>query len=202
MRAGRLIFCALLAAAPAAAADEATDIVAARTFAEQAVAASCRLAKTDDDHAYRVKYRTRWQDQDSPDEALTLVQLHCATVPGKRSSVFVARHVTGGSSLLSFAEPVLDYDYADEAFTRLKAPPTVSGYAARNDLMNATFDPGAKTIKATAHWQGREDAWSAGEWTLADGTFVLVRYEVDPTFDGGEGGIEPKSYVVFEAEGR
>lgn len=206
MRAGLLACCALLAAAPATAADEAADITAARKFASPVLATTCLRPTgpgtdvTGGDHVFEVRYRTPWQDQDSPDEGLTLVQLRCSSAQGKQSAIFVARRLGGTWSLLSFAEPVLDYDYANEAFTRLKSPPALSGYASRYDLANAEFLPAAKTIKATATWRASGDAWSAGEWTLVNGTFMLTRYEVDPTFDGvGGDRRDPQSYVIFDA---
>lgn len=204
----------LLPTAGSCLADDAADIAAARKFVEPVLASSCEFQTNDDrtpggeNLVYRIEYRTKGQDQDSPDEMLTLVQLHCFSAAYNFTSVYVTRDKEGTWSLLSFAQPTLDFDYADEIFSRLKGPPKVAGYISRHELMNSEYLAETQTISATAKWRGVGDAWSAGEWRFEEGVFVLKRYEVDPTFEPPEGegsqpvapeSYVPESYVVFEA---
>jgi hypothetical protein len=210
MRTAVLGSLALLVGSPGSClADDAADISGARKFVQPVLASSCDLQTNDDGTAggenfvYQIKYRTRWQDQDSPDETLTLVQLHCFSAAYNFSSIYVTRQKDGKWSLLSFAQPKLDFDYADEDFSTLKAPPKVAGYISQHELMNSEYSAETRTISATAKWRGMGDAWSAGEWKFEEGVFVLTRYEVDPTFEPPDGEdndpAAPESYVVFEA---
>lgn len=202
----------LLATGLPAIADDATDIDAARSFIEPVMASTCDFQTNEDgtpageNLVYQIRYRTRWQDQDSPDEALTLVQLHCYSGAYNFTSIYVTRDKEGKWSLLSFAEPTLDFDYADENFSKLKAPPKIAGFTATHGLVNSEYSPETQTISAGAKWRGVGDAWSAGTWKFTEGAFVLKRYEVDPTFeppDEAEGDpAAPESYVVFEAPGK
>jgi hypothetical protein len=112
----------------------------------------------------------------------------------------------GDYKLLSFAEPKVDYDYKDEMFTELVAPPRLVGYVTRSELVNADFDPAARILSSDAKWRGLGDAWSSGEWRFVEGEFVLSRYEIDPTYDLNkdetqqDDGGQPDSYVIYPPE--
>jgi hypothetical protein len=155
-------------------------------------------------NVFRLTFRTKGQDQDSPDYKRTLVQLACSSGAYNFNSIYLLRNDDdgeGGWELLSFAEPKADFDYADEEFTKLKAPPKVTGFIAVTEMTNSEYDGNTGTITANAKWRGIGDAWSAGEWRFEEGVFVLKRYEMDPTFQAPgaeeEDSSEPESYVVF-----
>lgn len=207
----RPVLTALLAVlpAPVSAGDQA-DIIAARTFAEPVMGGECDFITGEDgtpggyDNVYRFTYRSKGQDQDSPDYRRTLVQLACASGADNVTSIYLLRDDDAGAwQLLSFAEPVADFDYADENFSRLKAPPKVTGYIAVTRMTNSDFAEDGRTITAGAKWRGAGDAWSSGEWRFEDGAFVLKRYEIDPTFEPPDDGTQdpeaPGSYVLFDA---
>lgn len=198
------------APAPADEKTEAADILAARKFAEPVLGKQC--AFDDDDkgvpegynNVFHLAFRTKGQDQDSPDYKRTLVQLACYSAAYNFSSVYLLRNDDkdeGGWELLAFAEPTADYDYADEYFSRLKAPPKVTGYITSTQLLNSEFDETSKTITATPKWRGAGDSWSSGEWQFGEGFFVLKRYEIDPTQQAPEGQEtdpdQPESYTLF-----
>ena len=197
----------LIASALPALADDASDIEAARAFVAPVLGQACELLAAGnvggDDRAYQLRYRTSGQDQDSPDNRLTLVQLACSSGAYNFDSVYLTRDAEGMWELLSFAMPKLDYDYADEDFTKLTAPPKLAGFTATTRLTNSEYAPETMTISANVKWRGIGDAWSAGEWRFVEGDFVLVRYEVDPTFQspGAENARPepPESYVVYDA---
>lgn len=217
MRQGRCFWLAVAAqtlmASLAMAAEESAEIRAARSFAGPVLGARCDFAAASDtgamgeDSVFRLAFRTKGQDQDSPDHRRTLVQLACSSGAYNFNSVFVMRNDDpgeGGWELLSFAEPVATFDYLDEEFTRLKAPPVVSGYVAVTELTNSTFDLATMTISSNVKWRGLGDAWSAGTWEFRDGAFVLKRYEIDPTFQAAGSETDPadlESYVLFGESG-
>lgn len=212
MRARRLAalaFCTVLLPV-AGHADDAADIAAARKFAEPVMSKECDFANNadgtpdGDNNVYHFTFRSKGQDQDSPDNRRTLVQLACSSGAYNFNSIYLLRDDTGARwELLTFAEPVADYDYADEDFSRLKAPPEISGYVTATLLTNSEFVPDTKTISAIAKWRGVGDAWSAGEWQFEGGVFVLRKYEIDPTYqppgDAESDPDAPESYVLFDA---
>ncbi|MDB5552247.1 MAG: hypothetical protein JWL86_2231, partial [Rhizobium sp.] len=152
---------------------------------------------------FPLSYRTKGQDQDSPDYKLTLVQLACSSGAYNFNSIYLTRNADGVWELLAFAEPKLDFDYADENFSKLKAPPKVSGFITATQLTNSEYDPETKVLISSAKWRGIGDAGSFGEYQFVEGAFVLKKYEVDPTFQApGEEEPDPnvpESYVVFDA---
>jgi hypothetical protein len=189
---------------------DAADILAARKFAEPIMGKQCEFKYDEkgvpegDNNVFHLTFRTKGQDQDSPDYKRTLVQLSCYAAAYNFSAVYLLRNDDkdeGGWELLTFAEPTADYDYADEYFSKLKAPPKVTGYVTSTQMVNSEFDDASKTITATAKWRGIGDSWSAGEWQFVEGAFVLKRYEIDPTQQVPEGQEEnpnqPESYVLF-----
>lgn len=214
MHRARLLALAGLLIAPAAGiADEKTDaadILAARKFAEPVMGKQCEFEYDEkgvaegNNNVFHLTFRTKGQDQDSPDYKRTLVELACSSGAYNFSAIYLMRNDDegeGGWELLTFAEPVADFDYADENFSKLKAPPKVTGYTAVTQMTNSEFDPGTKMLNAVAKWRGIGDSWSAGEWQFEEGAFVLKRYEIDPTQQPPEGQEEdpdaPESYLLF-----
>jgi hypothetical protein len=202
----------LLLSAPVVADEksDAADILAARKFAEPVLGKQCDFGYDQqgvpegENLVYRLTYRSKGQDQDSPDYKRTLVQLACYAAAYNFSSVYLLRNDDegeGGWELLSFAEPLADFDYADEYFSKLKAPPKVTGYSTSTQLQNSEFDEASKTITESAKWRGVGDSWSIGEWQFDEGAFVLKRYEIDPTQvppeDQETDPNHPESYVLF-----
>lgn len=206
-------FVMLLAGALPALADDVSDtadIAAARKFIEPVMGKTCDFQRAahgspDGYQVYHLSFRAKGQDQDSPDYERTLVALPCSSGAFNYNfnSIYLMRDDEGVWQFLSFAQPVVDFDYMDEDFSRLKAPPRVTGYKTVTQLTNTEFSEDTKTIRSTAKWRVIGDAWSSGEYQFVEGAFVLKKYEVDPTFQApGEEEPDPnvpESYVVFDA---
>lgn len=200
----------------AGAADEIGAIQAAMAWARPVLSSTCdwtsanRMQNLGGSRLYDIRFRYRGQGQDEPDEALKLVQLPCKSQAGAVSFVFLAAGADAGAyTLLSFAEPIADYDYTDETFTELVAPPKVTGFITRSELMNARFDPATGILRSSATWRGRDGAWSQGEWRFSEGEFVLSRYVIDPTDDVERDDAEParqrpepRFYVLYPPQQR
>lgn len=147
---------------------------------------------------YDIRYRASYQSTGEPDKQVALFQMFCGMGAYNLQHAFLLRDPeTSRFRLLSFARPKLGLDYADDEQTKLKTPPRIDGYSANHLLVNATFDPVSKTISSHGFWRGLGDAWDRGAWIFSDLDFVLSRYEVDPTFDGGTQPDNQKSYVVY-----
>jgi len=208
-RAAAALACCTVLVPAAGRADDAADIVAARKFALPVMGRQCDFTDNDDgtpggyNNVFRFTYRSKGQDQDSPDYKRTLVQLACSSGAYNFNSIYLMRDDEGSWEILTFAEPVADYDYADENFSRLKAPPKVSGFTTVTQMTNSDFNPETRTINAGAKWRGIGDAWSVGEWQFEEGVFVLKKYEIDPTYqppgDEETDPQAPESYVLFDA---
>jgi hypothetical protein len=191
----RLFACACILAALALApldarASEASEIEAAITWAKPVMGSACDFSALGEQeefggsHFYQIDFRYKGQGQDEPDQMFPLVQLYCLSGAYNVSFIYLTKgNEAGEYKLLSFAEPKLDFDYQDENFTLLKAPPTISGYISRTELVNASFDPVTSTIHSDAKWRGLGDAWSVGEWRFDEGQFVLSRFTVDPIYE-------------------
>ncbi|WP_029032897.1 DUF1176 domain-containing protein [Salinarimonas rosea] len=93
-----------------------------------------------------------------------------------------------GLEPVAFAEPNLAIAYADEEQTAADAV-TIDGFSATTLLVNAEFDPKKRAITTYSAWRGLGDAYASAVYLLEEeGGFLLVRYEVDPTYDGEQDG--------------
>ena len=177
-----------LVAGPALAGEgEAEEIAAARSFALAALPGQCD-AETPaagydfTDTAISVSWKPSWGGED---ERATLYRLFCMLGAYNVVHAYVLKPENGELSLVSFAQPSFDVDYAegDQMYTELKAPPVVTGFLTAATLVNSDFDANTNTLSSSAKWRGLGDAWSAGSWELRDGQFVLTYYEIDPVYE-------------------
>jgi hypothetical protein len=192
-----LVAIAALSTAGPAAADERADILAAIHWAEPVVGKRCDFSRQKAGDmtgagSFDIRYRYAGQDEDEADQRFALLQLPCRVSAGNAMTLYLTRTEATVYRILSFAEPKLDYDYTDETFAALSAPPRIAGYAATSELANATYDPTSKTISMKIVWGG--GAWSAGTWTFVDGQFLLARFSVNPI----HGATRPsQTYQIF-----
>ncbi|MDO6963205.1 DUF1176 domain-containing protein [Rhizobium alvei] len=198
----------LLSASSAFAAETDKDMIRkAAQWAAPVMGSACDFATAIDGNeaersaVYYIPWRYAGQGQDEPDNQYTLVRLYCFSGAYNEVFVYVGRESAESDfKLLSFSEPKLAYDYTDENFNALKAPPKVVGYLARTEQINSDYDPATKTIFSGAKWRGIGDAWSSGSWEFIEGEFVLKKYEVDPTYDANADkpvAGQPESYTVY-----
>lgn len=151
-------------------------------------------------YIYPLTDRHAYQQADEPDRKATLFQIFCGSGAYNIRSAFVLKlQDEAGFKLVGFPQPAVRIEYEDSEQTRLKASPVVTGFISRFLLVNPKFEPETATVKSHTLWRGLGDAWDAGEWRLEDGDFALKRFEIDPTFDGGENQEAPGSHVVFQA---
>ncbi len=202
------LFCAVLPL-PSLAADRPEGIAAAEALVKAAYGTECDMNGMEDvpmagpdeegyGHAYyRFVFKPDY-DPDGPEITTELYQLFCGSGAYNIRHAFVLkRSDEEGLKLITFATPDLDYTYADEEMSKLKAAPTVRGFRAVGLLVNSTFDAQKRTITSHASWRGIGDAWDGGDWVFRNGDFLLTRFEVDPTYGDPEPAAE--SYVVYEA---
>ena len=116
-------------------------------------------------------------------QSYTLYGFNCDLGAYNVSSVWMLGTRYDGIVPLAFAHPRASYEYEDEEETRLRSH-TLQGIEASLRLVNAEFDPASATMTARSAWRGLGDASAVGTWRFEGEGFSLVRYEVDPTYDG------------------
>lgn len=213
------LFSAMMALAVAASSAAAEDkpaegassenpaIAAARTFAFAAIPGQCDERTADNaEMAREAVYALSWKDKygdPNVERKATLFEIYCYSGAYNTSNVYVLKDGENTLSLVSFASPTFDVAYVegDETETKLKNDPVVTGYSAKFLLTNPSFDEKTRTLSEYAKWRGIGDAWSAGDWQLRDGQFVLTRFEIDPIYDGNLDNppqkLQDKSFRLF-----
>ncbi len=120
---------------------------------------------------------------DAPKRESKVLRFTCRTAAYNVVDTFVLWDADEGVRPISFAEPELDIRYEDEAQEKLKSI-SVMGMKASRELVNASIEPAEQAIYSASKWRGVGDAGSSGKWIFRDGTFTLIFFEVDPTYDG------------------
>lgn len=202
--------CLSCLAAPALADDTGTTAIGvARGFMLAALPGQCDESSPFGDAdgfadtATALSWRPQWAGADDPDSHATLYQLFCMAGAYNVVQAYVFKPENGDLSLITFAQPTYEIDYADgdETRTELKNPPTVTGYSTTATLVNSGFDTETQMLTSFAKWRGLGDAWSAGTWAFSQGQFVLERYEIDPTYEANDDNASEdqmeRSYTLF-----
>jgi hypothetical protein len=140
--------------------------------------------------AWEVTYEVDWTEEP---QSATLYRALC--MRGAYNAVHAWFRDDGyGLAPVVFAAPNLAIRYRDEAQETLKSI-AVDGWQGKALLVDAEFDPQDGSVTTYSAWRGLGDAYSSARYVLEEGAFVLVRFEVDPTYDG-----EQDATVVFERE--
>jgi hypothetical protein len=135
---------------------------------------------------FDLTYKGSYDEPGAADRKFRLYQFNCNGGAYNFSSVFYGWDELDGLQPLSLASPTItpSYDEAagegDGKLVKLE----VTGMAASFLITNAEVDPKSGTIAATGYWRGIGDASSTGVWSLADGEYRLVTYDVDASYDG------------------
>lgn len=124
---------------------------------------------------------------DAPDAAeskVTLIRFFCRRGAYNEVFVYYVTDTTGELKELHFAEPELDIRYeGDDSSGKLESM-NVIGFTTTDYLINSEYDADTRTISSWSKWRGVGDASSVGRWIFRDGNFALVKFDVDPTYDG------------------
>lgn len=187
---------ALLLAAPAMA-QEVDPEARARMAEAYAGLPSCGMPPGDDRHElHAASIEVSWQDEPRP---LTIGLFVCTV--GAYNVTHVALIDDGWSAeIAALPYTVVRGVYADETEEVLERFEIV-GHGASIYAVNAAFDPDTRTLTQFSAYRGLADASDATTWRLHGLGFVLVREEIDLTFDGAsnpwlvtEGGlaVEPR----------
>lgn len=135
---------------------------------------------------FDLSYKGSYDEPDAAERKFRLYQFNCNGGAYNFSSVFYGWDELDGLQPISLPVPSVmpTYDEAagdgDGKLTRLE----LAGMTASFLATNAEVDTKTGTITSTAYWRGIGDASSTGVWSLADGEYRLVTYDVDASYDG------------------
>lgn len=159
----------------------------ARAMFEATAAASCDPdgmgSEDSPPESHAIGFRYGYDDDDGPERIAHLFRFFCFSGAYNEIHVYYIADDEGTVAPLHFAEPQYDVRYAGEGDEKVEAV-TVTGFTATGQLVNSGYDAESRTISAHSLWRGMGDASSVGTWAFAEGTFRLVRYEVDASYDG------------------
>lgn len=142
-----------------------------------------------------IKYKAESDAAGDPERTARLIAFPCLAGAYNFSTVYYLWDELGGLRQLSFATPTLDIEYAepDNTESRVKSV-TVVGFSADDQLVNSEFDEATQTLTSWNKWRGVGDASSNGTWRFKDGQFVLMKYDVDASYDGE---VDPQTVIDY-----
>lgn len=150
---------------------------------------------TDAPEDYTIAWRYHTAAEDEPDQKARLLRFFCGTGAYNESHVYYLWKEVEGLRQVQFATPELDIRYENDDHEGKVESMTIIGYTAQDQLVNSGYDDETRTITSLSKWRGVGDASSSGMWIFRDGAFTLVKYEVDPTYDGE---INPETVLDFD----
>ncbi|MFN4271522.1 MAG: DUF1176 domain-containing protein [Aliihoeflea sp.] len=142
------------------------------------------LIEVDEPEHFTIAFRRPFDEIDAPPHEARLFRFFCTRGAYNELHVYLLADDTGELLPVSFVVPELDIRYEDDRTMEEIRSIDVIGYTSRSELVNSHYDPDTLTMTAHSRWRGLGDASSTGKWIFRSGTFTLVRYEVDPTYDG------------------
>ena len=145
--------------------------------------------------SHAIPFRYSYDAPEDPERTAHLFRFFCLRGAYNEIHVYFFSDGEGTVSPLYFAEPQYDVRYAGDSDETVEAV-TVTGFSATGQLVNSGYDPQTRTIAAHSLWRGMGDVSSSGAWVFVDGSFRLVHYEVDASYDGE---INPQTLVDFPA---
>jgi len=145
---------------------------------------------------YQLTWRPSYASADSPDEVAHLFRFFCYRGAYNEINVYLmTNEATGTIRPLAFSSPELDIEYEDDDSEKPAKDIRIVGYQTENMLVNSGYDPQTMSITSYSKWRGLGDASSSGTWLFRQGQFTLVKFEVDPSYDGE---IEPVTVLDYE----
>lgn len=125
-----------------------------------------------------------YEEPDAPKRPYHVYAFDCFMGAYNFGSVFFGVDEYDEIFALQFAFPDFDIVYADPDTAEVVEEITLTGYISRPGLFNYNYDPETQTLFSFSKWRGFGDASASGEWVFEQGTFVLVNFDVDATYDG------------------
>jgi len=146
---------------------------------------------------HTIKYRNKSDPATDPERVARLISFPCFMGAYNTSDVYYLWDENAGLKQVGFPTPEFNvvYENPDDTENSKVKEITVTGFYANDQVINSEFDPANNTITSWEKWRGVGDASSNGVWAFRDGNFVLVKYDVDASYDGE---IDGQTIVDYE----
>ncbi len=137
-----------------------------------------------DPQEFELTFRPDWAAETDPEERFRLFRYFCSRGAYNEIHIHLMAGFEDEVEIVSFATPATDIRYVGDDTDGELNSMEVIGMTARSRLVNSQFNPETREMHAHSLWRGLGDASDTGVWVFRNGTFDLVRYELDPTYDG------------------
>jgi Protein of unknown function (DUF1176) len=142
-----------------------------------------------------IGFRYKSDAEDDPERQAHLFRFQCGWGAYNTTEVYYFADEGGDLQQLQFATPELDIHYENNDFEGKVEAVNIIGYTAADQLVNSEYSTETKSIESFNKWRGIGDASSIGRWIFRDGSFTLVKYEVDASYDGE---INPETVLDYD----
>jgi hypothetical protein len=149
---------------------------------------------TGEPDAYSLHYKDANAAADQPERETRLFRFFCSMAAYNESAVYYVADDVAGVRQLQFASPELDVRYENNNSEGKVEAINIIGFQTDDQLVNSNYDDATKTISSMNKWRGAGDASSAGTYLFRNGTFSLVQYNVDASYDGE---INPQTVLDY-----
>ncbi|WP_292895230.1 DUF1176 domain-containing protein [Nitratireductor sp.] len=179
--------------------DETDAILASATALFKSVyGASCPQAfeqgRDEQVESYTIAFNYSHESLDTPKHEARLFRFYCGSGAYNEIHAYILAGEDGELAPLQFATPETSVQYEDDDPEGKVEDIRTIGYTADNTLVNSSYDADTLTLTSYNKWRGVGDAFSSGTWIFREGTFTLVRYDVDASYDGEQDPITILDY--------
>lgn len=156
----------------------------------------CRLAASEnaEPEVHELTYKYSFDAEADPQRKALLIRFICDRGAYNERYAYYLAPDDDEIKPLQFAMPELDIRYQGDDDAKLESM-NVVGFNAVSELVNPEYDPASLTLQSNSLWRGMGDASSIGHWIFRNGDFVLVKFEVDPTYDNN---VEHQTVVDYD----
>ncbi|WP_295810498.1 DUF1176 domain-containing protein [uncultured Nitratireductor sp.] len=144
--------------------------------------------------SYTIPFNYSHESLDTPKHEARLFRFYCDRGAYNEIHAYILANEEGAVSPVQYPTPETSVQYVDGNSDGEVEDIRTVGYTAEDTLVNSTYDPDTLTLTSHAKWRGVGDAFSAGTWIFREGTFTLVRYDVDASYDGEQNPITILDY--------
>lgn len=146
--------------------------------------------------AYSLHYRDVGAAASDPDRETRLFRFFCSMAAYNESSVYYITDDVAGVRQLQFAAPTLDIRYENNNTEGKVQAINIIGFQTDDQAINSSYDDANKTITSFTKWRGVGDASSTGTYLFRNGSFSLVQYDVDASYDGE---VNPQTILDYNS---
>lgn len=177
--------------------EEAMLIEQAREVFNAVFSETCNISPGNEEEPqhHALKFRHSYASESDPEDVAHLFRFFCDRGAYNEMHAYLMTDVSGIIVPLDFATPELHIEYEDDDSNKAATDIRIIGFQTERVLINSDFDPQTLTITSYAKWRGVGDAFSAGSWLFRQGKFALVKYDIDPSYDGN---IDPTTILDYE----